>query len=224
MSFTRWGIVPLIVPVFLTLSLVSIIPWNPWGLLVVCLASPVILFILWFFRNPHRFTNAPIDHLIAPSDGVIADIEEIEEPSFIGTRALRIGIFMSVFDVHINRSPASGIICYQDYHVCGFLDARNIDAKRLNESNTLGMTLSGNVRILVRQIAGRIARRIVCTHILGDTLERGEIFGMIRFGSRTEVWVDLQADPQALVCVGQRVKGGVTPIFRVPRQTTKAPL
>lgn len=215
MTLARWGIVPLLITILLAALVVLAVPWQPWGIVALGVVSPLVLFVAWFFRNPVRHSSAPADHLIAPSDGVVADVEEIDEPAFIGGRALRVGIFMSVFDVHVNRSPAVGTIKHADYHVGGFADVRNIEAKKNNESNTLGMEIEGGVKILVRQIAGLIARRIVCTHTVGDSLTRGEIFGMIRFGSRTEVWVDLKANPEALVKVGQCVKAGETAILKV---------
>jgi phosphatidylserine decarboxylase len=214
MTFARWGI-----PTLLTVS--AVLGWGVWllppggprtvGLVVAAL---LWLFTLAFFRNPARRPLGDGRSLVAPADGVVADIGEVEEGEFIGGRALRIGIFLSVFDVHVNRSPVAGTIRYARYKPGQFLDARHPDVSHENEANTLGIevdpAVAPGLKLLVRQLSGLIARRIICTHGVGDALTRGELFGMIKFGSRTELWLPADCPHRVLVARGQRVRCGET--------------
>jgi phosphatidylserine decarboxylase len=214
MTFARWGI-----PTLLTAS--AVLGWGLWLLpagvpraIGIIVAAFLWLFTLAFFRNPARRPLGSERALVAPADGVVADIGEVEEGEFIGERALRIGIFLSVFDVHVNRSPVAGTVTYARYKPGQFLDARHPDVSHENEANTLGITVDPAVapglKLLVRQLSGLIARRIICTHGVGDTLTRGELFGMIKFGSRTELWLPLSCPHRVLVTRGQRVRCGET--------------
>jgi phosphatidylserine decarboxylase len=156
------------------------------------------------------------DVLLAPADGKITDIETVDENVYIKGKALRIGIFLSIFDVHINRSPCrvkvEKITCRQGQ----FLDARNPQSGRLNESNDLWLTRIEPPfdKLIVRQISGAIARRIVCRTQAGQILAAGEKFGMIKFGSRTELYVPVRENVKCLVKTGDKVKAGLTPIIR----------
>jgi len=143
---------------------------------------------------------------------VVADIVEIEEPDIVKKRMKRIGIFLSVFDVHTNRAPIDGRIIYREHHAGLCLDARNPDCSVKNEAMTWAFE-NPRATLVVRQITGAIARRIVGWSQVGDRLEKGERFGMIRFGSRTEVYLPLSAT--VLVKVGDRVAGGATAIARL---------
>jgi phosphatidylserine decarboxylase len=188
----------------------------------IAVAAFCWLFTLAFFRNPARTPQGGEQCLIAPADGVVADITEVDEPEFLHGRAVRIGIFLSVFDVHVNRSPLSGTIAYARYTPGKFLDARHPDVSHENEANTLGVVaddrVASGLKVLVRQLSGLIARRIISTHGVGDHLSRGELYGMIKFGSRTELWVPLTYPHKVTVQVGQRVKCGETVIVELQHQ------
>ncbi len=189
--------------------------WLLWWPLAVVFAVPLAL-VVWFFRDPHR--TVPDEHgaVVAPADGTITDITEVDDAEFIGGPATRIGIFLSVLSVHVNRAPYAGRVAYLKYHKGSFTAAMRPGASSDNEANSLGIVLPdhGDAKILVKQIAGAIARRIVCACREGDVLSRGEKFGMIKFGSRTELFIPrtLPFDPE--VTVGQKVRGGSSIIGR----------
>ncbi len=182
---------------------------TPW---LAILGLLFILYTFYFFRDPDRVAPADEDAVISAADGVVADIVEIDEAQVTHCRMRRVAIFLSVFDVHTNRSPVEGEVIYTQHYVGKFLDARNPDATRLNEYRTWGIR-NERVTVVVRQITGAIARRIVGWSKVGDDLKKGERFGMIRFGSRTEVYVPL--DAEITVKVGDRVQGGATVIARL---------
>ena len=151
---------------------------------------------------------------------MVSDITESDEPLYVGERCVRIGIFLSVFDVHVNRSPVVGTVRFAQYRPGKFLDARHPDVTHQNEANILGIeadpAVAPQLKLLVTQLSGLIARRIICTHGVGDRLARGELFGMIKFGSRTEVWIPLSRRAELKVAIGQRVKCGETIIAEIP--------
>jgi phosphatidylserine decarboxylase len=186
------------------------------------------LWTLSFFRDPEREVPQDKDILLAPADGTITDIEPVDENEFIKGKALRIGIFLSIFDVHINRSPCKAKVEKIIYHEGQFLDARNLESGRVNESNDIWLTriefafgetspLGGppNEKLIVRQISGAIARKIVCRAEPGQELVAGERFGMIKFGSRTELYVPAKGSAKCIVKAGDKVKAGFTPIIRL---------
>jgi phosphatidylserine decarboxylase len=177
----------------------------------------VLIWMLSFFRDPEREVPQDKNILIAPADGTIADIETVDEPNFIGGKALRVGIFLSIFDVHINRSPCLAKVEKITYHEGQFLDARNPEAGKMNESNDLWLTRieSPNYKLIVRQISGAIARRIVCKAQIGQNMAAGEKFGMIKFGSRTELYMPARDGAKCLVKIGDKVKAGLTPIIKL---------
>jgi phosphatidylserine decarboxylase len=213
-TIVRWGLPTIMVATVVLAWGVWLLPEGAPRLIGLAVAAALWLFTLAFFRNPSRTPQGNERCLTAPADGVVVDIAEVDEPAFIGGPAVRIGIFLSVFDVHVNRSPVSGTIAYADYRPGRFLDARHPDASRENEANTLGLavdaTVAPGLKLLVRQLSGLIARRIVCTHGVGDHLDRGELYGMIRFGSRTELWLPATCPHAIAVAVGQRVRCGET--------------
>ncbi len=183
---------------------------SPWAAL-----APVATWcgMLAFFRDPDRTPQGGEGDLVAPADGRVTDVVDAPHP-FVGEEARRIGIFLSVFDVHVNRAPAAGRVEHLLYKPGAFLDARKARASRVNESHELGLVTPDGAHLLVRQISGAIARRIVCAARLGQTLTGGERFGMIKFGSRTE----LSFDPvcyEAIVKPGDIVRGGETLVARV---------
>ncbi len=179
----------------------------------------VVIWSLAFFRDPKR--TAPVDKnlLLAPADGKITDIETIEENDFIGQTTLRIGIFLSILDAHINRSPCNVKVERITYKKGKYKNAMNPQSGRVNEANNLFLvrTDSPEDKLIVRQISGAIARRIVCRAAEGQQLTGGEKFGMIKFGSRTELYVPSRQDVKCLVKIGDKVKAGTTPLVRYER-------
>lgn len=174
------------------------------GLIILLLG----LFVLFFFRNPKRESKASGESLLSPADGKVMSVSEIDEPDFIGGRAVKVTIFLSLFNVHINRSPIEGVIGYHAYREGKMLPAFKSHASEINERNTIGIEASDGFRVIVHQITGFIARRIVWWVRTGDKLARGERFGLIRFGSCTEIIMPAGTDIK--VAEGQNVRGGIT--------------
>ena len=183
--------------------------WITGGIGVV-----FFLAVAFFFRNPCRKVPADPGLLVSPADGVVRDIEIVEDfniPPFTG-KARRIGIFLSVFNVHLNRAPAAMTVESTHYREGEYLDARHSEATKRNEAMTIaGLRTEGKKQIplAVRQISGAIARRIVCPVEAGRKLERGEIYGMIKFGSRTELYFPVDG-VEIKVKVGDAVRGGTS--------------
>jgi phosphatidylserine decarboxylase len=174
---------------------------------------PVALWIPAFFRDPARPGPRGERLVIAPADGRVVSVVEVDEPAFVGGRALRVSVFMNVFNVHVNRHPVDGTVLLRRYHPGKFLNA-SLDKSSLdNEQMSLGVR-SGRGPVLVRQIAGLIARRIVTDPQVGDPVRQGERLGLIRFGSRVDTF--LPAGAQARVRVGDRTRAGVTVIGEWP--------
>jgi phosphatidylserine decarboxylase len=150
--------------------------------------------------------------LVSPADGKVTDIEVVEENDVIGGRALKIGIFLSIFDVHINRTPCAARIDKVTYKPGQFTNAMNPASAKVNESNGITMTRLAEPKdiLFVRQISGAIARRIVCRAAAGDNFACGERFGMIKFGSRTELYLPARDNAKCVVKVGDKVKAGET--------------
>ena len=171
-----------------------------------------LLFTIYFFRDPKR-TPPPGENLaVSPADGLVTTVDEVDEDEFLKTKLRRIGIFLSVLDVHVNRTPLAGEVLHSEPKSGGFLDARNPLSSSWNVSRS--WVFSGAAGpVIVRQITGAIARRICPWAVVGDKLARGERFGMIRFGSRTELLLPL--DAEVLVQQGDRVRGGETPVARM---------
>ncbi len=175
---------------------------------------PLALFVLSFFRDPERTAAGGEDDLVSPADGLVSDIVTLDDP-LLDRPATRIGIFLSVFNVHVNRVPCSGEVTALLQRPGGYHDAR--DARAIDENRAAGIALrrpDGRL-IGVRQITGLIARRIVCPVSEGDRFARGERYGMIRFGSRTELVIATEELQDVLVSVGDTVKGGETLLARL---------
>jgi len=185
---------------------------SPWLSLVFLV---LILYTLAFFRDPERVVPSNPSDVVAAADGRITDIIEIDETEVLKTKTRRVGIFLSIFDVHTNRAPIDGRIIYREHRKGLCVDARRPDCSEKNEAMTWGFQ-NPRVTIVVRQLTGAIARRIVAWANVGDELRKGDRFGMIRFGSRTEVYLPLTAT--VLVKVGEHVSGGSTIIARLPDQ------
>ena len=201
----RPGLIFIIVPALLALA-AHAVGWN-------CLATIFLLaaaFSAWFFRDPERPAPPP-GFGLAPADGRIIKIEAVEENPYIEGRAMKVSIFMNILNVHVNRAPVSGSLLGQTYYPGEFFNASLYKASEKNERNALVLeTAEGKVALV--QIAGLVARRIVCWVREGESLERGQRFGLIRFGSRVDVY--LPPDSEIMVGVGQKVMAGWSPLWR----------
>jgi phosphatidylserine decarboxylase len=177
-----------------------------WAILPILLAC----FFLWFFRDPERAIPQEPDALVSPADGKVTDISTV----VVGQeKRLRVSIFLSVIDVHVNRSPIGGVVRDIRYQHGKFLDARSPDCAELNEQNIVAVEGDGQT-VVFKQIAGLLARRIVFHPKVGDRLIRGQRVGLIKFGSRTDVLFD--AGARVNVKVGDRVKGGASIVAYLP--------
>ena len=180
--------------------------WRPLALL----ALPLIAFLFAFFRDPERAIPGERGAVVSPADGTVSDITEIEHHPWLGGPAVRIGIFLSVFNVHVNRSPCAGKVMETRYKKGKFINAlHHQEASEENESNLIVLAdADGKEPVAaVKQIVGLIARRIVCSVTNGQTVQRGERIGMIKFGSRTELYLPRRLEPTVKVTVGQKVRG-----------------
>jgi len=180
---------------------------------VAALVSALELFVVWFFRDPSRPAPAEAEVVVAPGEGRVIDIREMEEPSFLRATARRISIFLSVFDVHVQRAPVTGTVEHRDYKPGKYAVAWLEKASEDNEQASLGITTPQG-RVLVRQIAGLVARRIITDPREGDRVERGERIGLIRFGSRVDLFLPLEWE--VTCAVGDRARVGSTPLARLP--------
>jgi phosphatidylserine decarboxylase len=181
------------------------------------LAVALVLLAVWvayFFRDPERTGERGERIVIAPADGKIVLISEVDEPSFVRGRAMRISIFMNVFNVHVNRYPVSGVVRHVEYKQGKFVNAIGEQASLENEQRSVGIE-SGRQRVLVRQIAGLIARRIVTYSKEGEQVRQGDRMGLIRFGSRVDVFVPVGSTIR--VQTGQLSIAGVTALAELPQ-------
>lgn len=199
-------------------GLTLLLAFSAWKLCSLVLAIPaaisllLALFILYFFRNPERTPPADERAVVAPADGVVIVAERVPETP-LGGEAFKISIFMSVFSVHVNRVPMGGTVLDIFYHRGKFFDARHGRASFENERNGIVLETDSGIRIAFVQIAGLIARRIVSYPKVGDHLVRGERYGLIRFGSRVDVY--LPADVEPLVKLGDTTAAGETVLGRL---------
>jgi phosphatidylserine decarboxylase len=198
---------------------------HPALWLPLAVVPPVWAFVISFFRDPERVIPADPRALVSPADGTVTDVGEVEEEGFPGGRALRLGIFLSVFNVHVNRVPRSGRVVALRYFPGYFLDARNRDCGKVNEQFWIDVEEAATGRLVrVKQIAGAIARRIVCWLRPGEEVRAGERLGMIKFGSRTELYVPAGETVEVCVKPGDAVRGGSTVLLRfVEREGVTAP-
>ncbi len=199
--------------IFLILTFAIVVSWfiSVWLSLVFLV---LFFFTIAFFRDPDRPVLADPRLIVAPADGRVSDIVDLDEKEVLKTKTRRVGIFLSIFDVHTNRAPIDGRIIYRQHHEGLCLDARDPDCTEKNEAMTWAFE-NPRVTIVVRQLTGAIARRIVAWARVGDELKKGERFGMIRFGSRTELYLPLEAE--VFVKRGDHVSGGSTIIARLPQ-------
>lgn len=173
------------------------------------LASSIIfLLVLQFFRNPSIQININLKHVLAPADGKVVVIEETEETEYLNERRIQISIFMSPLNVHVNRNPVGGVVKYLKYHAGKYLVAWHPKSSTENERTTIVYELKGGLQILTRQIAGAVARRIKYYIKENDEVGQGEEFGFIKFGSRVDVFLPL--DAKIKVKIDQKTRGGRT--------------
>lgn len=194
--------------------------WWPLAILVV----PVFIWLIAFFRDPERELPTEQHAVVSPADGTVSDITEIANDPLLGCPAVRVGIFLSVFNVHINRSPCDGKVLSVTYKKGKFINAmRHNEASDENESNTivLGEPVGDRPVAVVKQIVGLIARRIVSTVRISEEVKRGDRIGMIKFGSRTELTLPKWLEPEIKVQIGQTVRGAadVIAILKKPIHT-----
>ncbi|MBK7907844.1 MAG: phosphatidylserine decarboxylase family protein [Gemmatimonadetes bacterium] len=186
--------------------------WPLW--LLAFVLTLLVLWVAYFFRDPERSGARGERLVISPADGRVIDIVEVDEPAFLHGRAIRISVFMNVFNVHVNRYPVSGKVAYVHYNPGKFLNAAADKASLENEQSSIGVQTARH-RVLFRQIAGLIARRIVTYSREGDDAEQGERMGLIRFGSRVDVFVPVGSVVK--VALGERPQAGVTVLAELPK-------
>jgi phosphatidylserine decarboxylase len=191
----------------LAAGITLIAAWLGWVPVAVA-AAVLTLFVSWFFRNPPREIPQGPGLVVSPGDGKVLAVEEEFEPRYIKDRAVRISIFLNVFDVHINRIPCEGVIEDVQYQPGLFLVASKPHATLKNEQNALMIKTVEGAKVLCVQVAGLIARRIVCWVNPADRAVRGQRYGLIRFGSRMDTYVPVGTVMK--IAVGDRVKGGET--------------
>jgi phosphatidylserine decarboxylase len=215
MNFAREGLAFIIIAVLIATGAYAFAlnrrSWPLW--LVAFVLTVLALWVAYFFRDPERTGQRGDQLVIAPADGKIVQIAEVDEPAFLSSRARRVSIFMNVFNVHVNRYPVSGVVRYVHYNEGKFINAAADKASLENEQSSVGIESNGR-RILVRQIAGLIARRIVTYGHVGEDVRQGDRMGIIRFGSRVDVFLPLAATVR--VHVGEITSAGVTVIAELP--------
>ena len=207
--FAKEGIPFIAVPGSVTL-LTAVLGWP----VVACVGAIATLFSAWFSRNPARVVPQGPKLVVAPGDGKVIAIEEEFEPRYLKERSVRLTIFLNVFDVHINRMPCDGVIEDVQYQPGLFLVASKPEATLRNEQNTMMIKTHEGIKVLCVQVAGLIARRIVCWISPRDRAIRGERYGLIRFGSRMDTFLPMGTILR--VAVGERVKGGETILGELP--------
>jgi phosphatidylserine decarboxylase len=185
--------------------------WPLW--ILAFLLTLIAIWVAYFFRDPERSGERGEKLVVAPADGKIVMVKEVDEPAFMGGKALQISIFMNVFNVHVNRYPIDGTVEYVHYNPGKFLNAAADKASLENEQSSVGIK-GARHKVMMRQIAGLIARRIVTYSKVGDKAVQGERMGLIRFGSRVDVFVPVGSKP--LVKLGQLTTAGVTVIAELP--------
>lgn len=217
MSFARegWPFIGIGIAA-VVISFIAALHYRSWPLwLLALLITVVALWCAYFFRDPERTGPRGADLIVAPADGKVLMITDVDEPLFIGGRATRISIFMNIFNVHVNRYPVDGRVDFVHYNKGKFLNAAAEKSSLENEQMSVGITTPSGVKILTRQIAGLIARRIVTYSKVGDQAHQGERFGIIRFGSRVDVFVPTDAVVNARL--GDITTAGTTVLAELKR-------
>ena len=215
LPFARWGLAELILMGGLLLTVTVAAATSPWWW-----AAPVpavlLGLVVYFFRDPPRRVPIEAGLIVSPADGTVAEVTEIDDDPFVEGPAVRVGIFLSIFNVHLNRSPAHCRVIGLQYNPGKYLNALKPESALENENMRIELQEPAPTyrRMAVRQIAGAIARRIVCDLRPGEMLDRGERFGMIKLGSRTELILPREEGLQVMVHEGQKLKAGSTVIAR----------
>ena len=215
MNFAREGLLYILIAALLAAGAYAVAlnrrSWPLW--LAAFVLTVLTLWVAYFFRDPERTGERGEQLVVAPADGRIVMITEVDEPAFLHGRARRISIFMNVFNVHVNRYPVSGIVRYVHYNPGKFLNAAVEKSSLENEQRSVGLE-SGRHRVLVRQIAGLIARRIVTYSAEGERVDQGQRMGIIKFGSRVDVF--LPVGSTVTVEVGMTTIAGTTVLGTLP--------
>ena len=217
MSFARegWPFIGIGIAA-VVISFIAALHYRSWPLwLLALLITVVALWCAYFFRDPERTGPRGADLIVAPADGKVLMITDVDEPLFIGGRATRISIFMNILNVHVNRYPVDGRVDFVHYNKGKFLNAAAEKSSLENEQMSVGITTPSGVKILTRQIAGLIARRIVTYSKVGDQAHQGERFGIIRFGSRVDVFIPTDAVVNARL--GDITTAGTTVLAELKR-------
>lgn len=231
MPFTMWGARELGIGavVFAVASAVCLALFrysgSAWWLAALLPLALVFGWMLWFFRDPARTVPTEPGLIVSPADGTVTHLDKAEEPDYIGAEALRCSIFLSIFSVHLNRAPADGRVAFLQHRPGAYFDARSEESLTKNENQDLGIaTMEPGMpsKMVVRQSTGAIAKRIVCPVELGSNVKRGEKYGMIKFGSRTTLFLSADAHVEWLVKVGDKVKAGETVLARVVNPAEEA--
>lgn len=211
---------------FFPVLIVTIIVWGFWivtsqlSLLIIGSITGILTaFLGFFFRDPDRRIPQGEGILVSPADGFISAVKTLEMHPFLNSEAIQISIFLTIFDVHVNRIPVSGVVNNVEYKTGKFKAAYKDETSDLNEQTEISMTTNSGTRVVFKQIAGQLARRIVCRIKKGQNINAGDRFGMIKFGSRTDLIVP--AGTQIEVKKGQHVNGGTTIIARLTTNKTK---
>ncbi len=216
MNFAREGLLFIAIAALVSIGgFVFAISRRSWGLWLA--AFVLLLLALWvayFFRDPERTGERGPALVISPADGKLIMITEVDEPAFIQGRAIRLSIFMNVFNVHVNRYPVDGIVKYVHYNKGKFFNAASDKSSLENEQMSVGIE-AGQHRVLVRQIAGLIARRIVTYSKVGEKVRQGDRMGIIRFGSRVDVFIPIGSNVRARL--GDITAAGVTVLAEQPK-------
>ncbi len=220
---TKYGLPQVVVfPVLIIAAMIAVYHQGPRILPVWVIFTAesiflvVLVWVLAFFRDPPRNIISGPNVILAPADGCVTDVETIDGDSVFEGPAIKIGIFLSIFNVHINRVPCAVKVDKITYKKGRYKNALNPESGRVNESNDILMTMLDAPKdpVLVRQISGAIARRIVCRAQPGQEFSGGRKFGMIKFGSRTELYIPVRQNVKCLVKVGDKVKAGLTVLLR----------
>ncbi|MBS1594834.1 MAG: phosphatidylserine decarboxylase family protein [Bacteroidetes bacterium] len=218
MSIHREGhgiiIVTGLIAVAINLPLAIITKSTFLAVMVALLSTVVILAFISFFRIPHRDFRLENNKIIAPADGRVVVIEQVEEGEYFKDKRIQVSIFMSPANVHVNRSPVSGVVTYQKYHPGQYLVAWHPKSSEKNERNTVVIEHQDGIEILIRQIAGKLARKIRYYVSEGDSIDQANEFGFIKFGSRVDLFLPLGTSIN--VDLKQKVKGGITVIGTLP--------
>jgi len=206
----RDGFLFIIIGFILTVIFVLLaVRWDSYWLFALGLIFAILtVFTTFFFRDPSRHFTPEPGIIVAPADGKVVAVDTLDNHPYVGEQAIKISIFLSIFDVHVNRIPTDGTIDYVKYNPGKFFAAYKDKASELNEQTEIGIITGDGTRLIVKQIAGVIARRIVCNLHQGDVVSAGKRFGMIRFGSRTDLILPAGSDIN--ITLGEHVTGSKT--------------